>query len=92
MLNLLRIVLYYFYRLLDLAILLYCIFSWFVRPGTRLYDIYVRMAYYLEPLFVPARKLLSRFRLNIPIDLSPWLTMILIGIIYRILATILYMF
>ena len=87
--TLLRIVLYYFYRLLNLAILLYCIFSWFVAPGTRLYDIYVKMAYYLEPLFVPARKLLSRFNLRIPVDLSPWLTMVFIGVIYRIIVSFL---
>ncbi len=85
MLTLIRIVLYYFYRLLNLAILLYCVFSWFVRPGTRLYDIYVKMAYFLEPLFVPARKLLSRLRLNIPVDLSPWLTIVFVGLIYRII-------
>ena len=85
MLTLIRIVLYYIYRLLNLAILLYCVFSWFVRPGTRLYDIYVKMAYFLEPLFVPARKLLSRLRLNIPVDLSPWLTIVFVGLIYRII-------
>ena len=90
MLTLLRIVLYYLYRLLNLAILLYCILSWFVRPGTRLYDIYVKMAYFLEPLFVPARKLLSRFNLNIPVDLSPWLTMVLVGIIYRVLVSFIH--
>ena len=82
-----RLILYYFYRLLNLAILLYCVLSWFVRPGTRLYDIYVKMAYFLEPLFLPVRKLLSRSRLNLPVDLSPWLTTILIGFIFRIIIS-----
>ena len=88
--TLIRIILYYIYRILNLAILIYCILSWFVRPGTRLYDIYVKMAYFLEPLFVPARKLLSRFNLNIPVDLSPWLTMVFIGFIYRILVSFIH--
>jgi len=85
---LIRIILYYICRLLNLAILVYCVMSWVVRPGTRAYDIYVKLAYYLEPLFKPARKLLSKFNLNIPIDLSPWLTMVFISIIYRILSVI----
>ena len=85
----LQIILYVAYRILELAILVYCIMSWLVTPGSRAYDIYVKMSYYLEPLFKPAKMLLSRFNLNIPIDLSPWITMIFITIIYRILAIIL---
>jgi len=88
MLKLLEILLYYVFRLLDLAIFVYCIMSWFVRPGTRLYEIYAKLAYFLEPLFVPARKLLSRLRIGIPVDLSPWVTMLILGIIYRILVII----
>ena len=84
----LRLFLYLIFRVLELAILAYCIMSWFVRPGTKAYDIYVKMAYYLEPMFKPAKKLLSRFNINIPIDFSPWITMIFINIIYRIIAAI----
>ena len=83
------ILLYYVYRILDLAILAYCILSWIAAPGSRLFEFYRKLAYYIEPLFIPARKILYKLRLNIPIDLSPWLTMILLGIVYRILAVLL---
>lgn len=83
-----RWLIYIVFRVLDLAILAYCIMSWFVRPGTRAFEIYRKMAYYLEPLFKPARKILSRFNLNIPIDLAPWLTLVLLTIIYRVISFI----
>ncbi len=84
----LRVIIYYAFRVLDLAILAYCIMSWLVRPGTAGFDIYRKLGYYLEPLFKPARMLLSRFNFNIPIDLAPWLTMIFASIICRILLII----
>ena len=83
-----RIIIYYAFRVLDLAIFAYCILSWLVRPGSRAFEIYRKLGYYLEPLFKPARMLLSRFNLNIPIDLAPWITMILASLICRILLII----
>ena len=85
----LRILLYFIFRILEFAILAYCLMSWLVTPGSRAYDIYTKMGYYLEPMFRPARKLLSRFNFNIPVDLAPWLTMIFISLIYRVLAVLL---
>ncbi len=82
----LRVLLYIVFRVFELAVLAYCIMSWFVRPGTQAYDIYVKMSYYLEPVFKPFRNLLSRLGLNIPIDLSPWLAIIAASILYRVLA------
>ena len=86
--GIIRLTLYWFWRLLDLAILVYCIMSWVVTPGSRLYSFYYKLSCYLEPLFVPVRRLLGRLRLNLPIDLAPWIIMILLGFIYRILITI----
>lgn len=82
------IIIIYAFRIFDLAIFAYCILSWFVRPGTRAFDIYRKLGYYLEPTFKPARMLLSRFNLNIPIDLAPWLTLVLASIVCRILLWI----
>lgn len=84
----LSLIIYYAFRVVDLAILVYCILSWFVRPGSRAFDLYRKLGYYLEPLFRPARKLLSRFNLNIPIDLAPWVTMLLLSVLCRILLFI----
>ena len=86
--GLLRLILYFVVRVLNFVILVYCVMSWFVTPGTRLYDFYVRLHNLLQPLFMPARKLLSRFNLRIPIDLAPWLTMVFLTLIYRILLFI----
>ena len=85
----LSLIVYYVFRIYELAVLVYCILSWFARPGSRVYDIYVKLGYYLEPTFRPARALLSRLNLNIPIDFGPWLTIILASLICRILLWIL---
>ena len=86
--GIIRLALYYIFRVLDLAILVWCILSWFVTPGSRLFGFYYKLGSYLEPLFLPVRKILYRLRVDLPIDLSPWITMILLGFIYRILMTI----
>lgn len=90
LLGLIRSALYLVYRVADLAILVYCIASWFVRPGNRAYDYFVKLARIVEPMLLPVRKLLYRFNINLPIDLSPWITMILLGIVYRLIAAFLY--
>ena len=86
LIRLIRLTLYLVYRVADLAILIYCIASWFVRPGTKAYDYYYKLAQIVEPVLLPVRKLLYRLGLTLPIDLSPWITMILLGFVYRILT------
>ena len=91
--------LYYFYRVLNITILVYCIGSWFVNPGTRLFDYWRKLGYFLEPLFRPARALLELLKSllrkvfpridYIPIDFTPWLTVILLEFIFRIILQIL---
>ena len=81
--------LYYLYRILDIAILVYCVASWFVRPGTKAYYYYGKLAALLEPLFMPVRKLLYKLRLNLPVDLSPWITLLLLGVVYRLIISLL---
>ena len=86
--RLIRISLYYIYRIVDLAILVYCIGSWFITPRTRAYEYYIKLARIVEPVLLPVRKLMYRLRIDLPVDLSPWITMILIGFIYRILVSL----
>ena len=92
--------LYYFYRVLNIAILVYCIGSWFVNPGTKLYEYWRKLGYFLDPLFRPARilldflkRLLRRVFPNmgyIPIDFTPWVTVILIEFIFRLILRFLF--
>lgn len=87
----LQIALGYFFQIINYAILIFCIGSWFVRPGTGLYDFWRKLGYFLEPLFRPAKFLLSRLRFmrSIPVDFSPWLTVILLGFVYNAVMVLL---
>ena len=86
--------LYGLFRLLELAVFAYCILSWFVRPGSGLYNVYAFLARILEPMFVPARKfqywLMRRLNINIPIDFSPWITLLVLDLIFDILVRLLF--
>ena len=90
----LRTILYYglyiLYRLLNFLIFVYCILSWFARSNYKIYNIYMWLGRFLEPLFVPVRKLMYRFNINLPVDLSPWITMLLLGLVYRVLVSLLF--
>ena len=88
LIRLIRTALYLIFRVADLAILVYCIASWFVRPGDRVYELFVKLARVVEPVLYPVRKLMYKLGWNLPIDLSPWITMILLGFIYRLLVFI----
>ena len=82
--------LYLIYRLLNLSIFVYCILSWIAGSNYKIYKIYMWLGRFLEPLFVPVRKLMYRLNLNLPIDLSPWITMLLLGLVYRVLVSVLF--
>ncbi len=87
--------LYYFYRAINIAILVYCIGSWFVNPGTKLFDYWRKLGYFLEPLFKPARIILDFFgrllrnifpnMIRVPIDFTPWFTVILLEYVFRLI-------
>jgi len=87
----LYLAIYYFFRVINIAILVYCIGSWFVRPGTKFFMYYRKLGYLLDPLFRPARTLLNKlgaYRLGI--DFSPWLTCILLNFVYNLIVNILF--
>ncbi len=86
LIRLIRTALYLVFMVADLAILVYCVASWFVRPGDRVYDLFVKLARIVEPVLYPVRKLMYRLGIDLPVDLSPWITMILLGFIYRLLV------
>ncbi len=81
----------YFYRILYIAILVYCIGSWVVTPGTKLFYLWQKLGYFLDPLFRPARFILQKLNLfTIRIDFTPWLTMILLNLMFRLLLNLFY--
>ncbi len=80
------LVLSYLYRIIYYAILVYCIGSWFVAPGTKLFYYWQKLGYYLDPLFRPARFILQKLDLfRIRIDFTPWLTIILLNLVYQLI-------
>jgi len=87
----LRIILYYFFEVLYFAILAYCIGSWFVKPGTKFFELWMKLRYFLDPLFYPARFILSKIKFlrTVPVDFTPWLTVILLNFVYRLFMLIL---
>lgn len=69
------------FRVFSAMILVYCVMSWFVRPGTPLYRAYCFLAELVEPLIYPFRKLTAPMAYNTGIDIAPWLTLIFFNII-----------
>lgn len=82
------------YEILDIVILVYCIASWFIRPGTKVFYFWRKLDYFLSPLFYPARFILSKFRITerLGIDFTPWLTLILLRFVYRIIFNVFSIF
>lgn len=90
MIGIITVTLYICIRILNLAILAFCILSWFARANQKVYYIYSKLGYYLWPIMGPARWLLSKIPINIPIDFSPWLTIILANLVYNLIVKLLY--
>lgn len=82
--NLITVIFYAF----ELLIFARCILSFL--PFYNKFTEWVYMA--TEPVLSPCRKLIDRFfNLNIPVDFSPILTLLLMQVIYRVLITLLFM-
>lgn len=77
-----------FLRVLIYLILGRAIASWFIRPGDRLYPLYMQLVRVTEPLLAPFRKMTERFGMRSGIDLSPLLAILAIYIIQRLLFSL----
>jgi uncharacterized protein YggT (Ycf19 family) len=76
------------------AMLAVAVLSWFANPyklgqNHPLVRIYLGLSRLIEPLTIPARKLLARFNTG-PVDLSLFVTMIFVYIAQRIIVRILW--
>ncbi len=74
---------FYFLSVIETAIMLRWILSWFIDPYSRIIQL---LAAVTEPFVAPIRALLSRFMGDMPmIDFSPMLAMLLIGVLKQVL-------
>lgn len=79
------LLIYYALRALELLLLIYCVFSWFIRdPNNKIYAI---LSAICDPILAPIRSVLERisFLNGAGIDFSPVVLMLIISFIMRIL-------
>ncbi|MBO5667134.1 MAG: YggT family protein [Firmicutes bacterium] len=77
------------FRVFSTMIVVYCLMSWFVRPYTALYRVYLFLAELVEPLVYPFRKLTGGITQNTGIDFAPWLTLMFFGVAQNVIYLIL---
>jgi len=77
------------FRVFSVMILIYCVLSWFVRPGQAGYSVYCRLEELVEPLIAPFRRLTAGIAWRTGIDFAPWLALIALNIIQDVIFIIL---
>lgn len=85
MLLLIREILYIAVRVLDTLLLVYCVFSWFIRdPYNKFYAALCKIC---DPILAPFRALLSKisFLRSAPIDFSPVLLMLVLSMLLQVI-------
>lgn len=85
MLGIIYTLLYYLIRIFDLILLVYCVFSWFVRdPYNKVYRFLCSIC---DPVLNPIRELLNKvsFFQGSPIDFSPVVVMLILSFLLRLL-------
>jgi YggT family protein len=78
-----------FLQVIVYLILGRAIMSWFIRPGDRLYPLYLAVIRITEPILSPFRNLTSRFMGGSGMDFSPMLAIFAIIFIQRALTKLL---
>ena len=78
-------------RLVNAAVWIYVILSWFVRTSPGLVNFYVTLAKFIEPVLAPIRKLMMPLTYRIGLDFSPYVLVLIISFISRFLTRIIYM-
>lgn len=77
----------YFLRLIDLALIVRCVLSWFVSPYSRVMQFFVMLT---EPFIAPCRRLLNRLTGGRPMmfDFSMLTAMLMIIVLQRLVVAI----
>lgn len=78
-----------FCRVLVFIIIAGAVMSWFIRPGDRLYSLYLFVQRLSDPILAPCRKLMGRFGAGMGIDFSPVIAILLIEIVGGLLIRLL---
>lgn len=78
-------------RLVNAAVWIYVILSWFVRTSPGLVNFYMTLAKFIEPVLAPIRKLMMPLTYRIGLDFSPYVLVLIISFISRFLTRIIYM-
>lgn len=78
-----------FCEILVIMILAQAVMSWFVRPGDRVYSLYLSLRRLTEPMLQPFRRLMGRFGMSMGIDFSPIAAIIVISLIQRLAIALL---
>jgi len=87
--NFLKLAVSIFSQILVYLIFGRVLFSWFIRPGDRLYPIYGRLIQLTEPILAPFRRITDRFTRNSGIDVSPMLAIFAIWFLSSFLIRLL---
>ena len=72
--------------LYELLIVARCILSFFPFHNRLVEWVYMAT----EPVLIPCRKLMDKFNLNLPIDFSPMIALLLLQFVQRIFVNIIY--
>lgn len=87
MLGIIKFALINLVKIIELAMLIRAVLSWFIDPYNRFYQL---LCQFTEPIILPIRKLYSKFSssVSLPIDIPYLLTFVLLeiitGVIYRL--------
>lgn len=83
----------FFFRVIDLLIIVRCAGSFFVRPGDQIYRLYMGICSLTDPILAPCRMLLNRIGFGRGmVDFSPVLAIILLSVIQTILGMVVRLF
>ncbi|MBR3928571.1 MAG: YggT family protein [Clostridia bacterium] len=86
MLSIIGTGIYYFLTVIETAIFLRSILSWFVDPYSRILQLLYAIT---EPFVAPVRALLSRFTGDMPmVDFSPMLAWLLISVVKQVFLVV----
>jgi YggT family protein len=80
-----------FFQALVYLIVGRAIMSWFIRPGDRIYHIYLKLSQITDPLLEPFRRLTYRFGIGRTIDFSPVIAIFAIWVLNWIVTKFLIM-
>ena len=77
-------------KVVNAAVWIYVIMSWFVRTTPGLVNFYMTLAKYIEPLLAPVRKLMEPLTYRIGLDFSPYVLVLIISFVSRFITRIIY--